>query len=204
MLEDMVVISNANIPQSGMLWVNADGLQMTGCTADKKLVISQASQRSARKNIIRQCQFTLIDDAAPLIQSNVTSSVTFRDTIFNALNGHAFASKAPLRFVNCEFEGGSSAASVAVASSTLDLQGRRINKVPFILSGNEPKQIDIHFSTLIQSSVDFSALTLQTAGSLMFVNNRLSDTAIIAQPETSGNVIWQQNMTLTAAASVED
>lgn len=204
MLEDMVVISNANIPQSGMLWVNADGLQMTECTADKKLVISQASQRSARKNIIRQCQFTLIDDAAPLIQSNVTSSVTFRDTIFNALNGHAFASKAPLRFVNCEFEGGSSAASVAVASSTLDLQGSRINKVPFILSGNEPKQIDIHFSTLIQSSVDFSALTLQTAGSLMFVYNRLSDTAIIAQPETSGNVIWQQNMTLTAAASVED
>lgn len=203
-LVDMVVIANANIPQSGMLWVNADGLQMAGCTADRKLVISQASKRSARKNVIRQCQFSLTDDAAPLIQSNVTSSITFRDTVFNSINGHAFTSTAPLKFVDCDFAGGSSTTTVGVTSSALELQGCRMNNVSFTLTGNEPKHINIHFSTLVQSSLDLSAFAPQTNSSLMFVNNRLSDTTVIAQPEAGGNVIWQQNMTLNVPASVED
>jgi len=195
-LEDVVVIANENIPQSGMLWVNADGLRMTGCSADRTFIISQASQRAARKNLIQQCQFSLSDDQTAVIQNNVTSSITFSDTVFKGINGHPFASNAPLSFVRCDFYGGEDTTPVSLATSALDLQACQFNNTLFSLRGEEPKQIGIHFSALTQSTFDFSAFTAQPTASLMFTHNRLSASTIIAQPEAGERVIWQQNILL--------
>nr|WP_129953852.1 hypothetical protein [Rahnella sp. RFA10(1/100)] len=193
-LEDVVVMANDTIPQSGMLWVNADGLQMTGCTADRTLIISQASQRAARPNVIRQCQFSLPEDGAPVVQSNVTAALTFTDTVFNDINGQAFDSTAPLNFVRCTFNATTEFAPLTLKSSTLSVQASQFNQAGFVLSGTEAKQIDILSSTMVQATLDFTAFTSQPAGSLMFLNNRLSGSAVIAQPPAGERVIWQQNM----------
>ncbi len=193
-LEDLVVIANETIPQSGMLWVNADGLQMTGCTADRTLIISQASQRAARPNVIRQCQFSLQEDSAPVVQSNVTAAITFTDTVFNDINGHSFDSTAPLNFVRCIFNATPEFAPLILKSATLSVQASQFNQVGFTLSGTAPKQIDILSSTLTQATLDFTDVTAQPASSLMFLNNRLSGSTVIAQPQAGDRVIWQQNM----------
>jgi hypothetical protein len=195
-LEDLVVITNETIPQSGMLWVNADGLQMAGCTADGPLIISQASQRAARPNVIRQCQFSLPEDGAPVVQSNVTAAITFTDTVFNAISGHAFDSTAPVNFVRCTFNAATQSAPLILKSSTLSVQASQFNQVGFTLSGTAPKQIDILSSTLTQATFDFTDVTAQPASSLMFLNNRLSGSTVIAQPPAGNRVIWQQNMIL--------
>ncbi|MFD3240178.1 hypothetical protein ACE2AK_13615 [Rahnella perminowiae] len=193
-LEDVVVMANDTIPQSGMLWVNADGLQMTGCTADRTQIISQASQRAARPNVIRQCQFSLPEDGAPVVQSNVTAALTFTDTVFNDINGQAFDSTAPLNFVRCTFNATTEFAPLTLKSSTLSVQASQFNQAGFVLSGTGAKQIDILSSTMVQATLDFTAFTSQPAGSLMFLNNRLSGSAVIAQPPAGERVIWQQNM----------
>jgi len=40
-LEDVQVIGKPSLAGSGMLWINADGAQLRGCTASDTLVISR-------------------------------------------------------------------------------------------------------------------------------------------------------------------
>ncbi|RTE11699.1 peptidase C14 [Paenibacillus whitsoniae] len=45
---------------SGSIWVNMDGLQMRGCTAQEMITISKGSSRGKRKNIIDSCSFGML------------------------------------------------------------------------------------------------------------------------------------------------
>ncbi|MFB6362802.1 hypothetical protein ACFCP7_01920 [Paenibacillus elgii] len=45
---------------SGSFWVNMDGLQMRGCTAQEMITISKGSSRGKRKNMIDSCSFGML------------------------------------------------------------------------------------------------------------------------------------------------
>lgn len=194
-LEDVVVIADPAIPQSGMLWVNVDGLHMTGCTADRTLRISQVSRRSARKNVIQQCQFSLLDDKAPVVRVNVTSPIVFIDTVFKGINGHPFASTAPLSFVRCDFVGDVTSTPILLSSTQLTFDSCRIDGGLLTWQGSGAAQYNIFASLFTNSRLDFTAFNPATS-SLIAVNNRLKSTAVVAQPVPADNVILQQNITL--------
>lgn len=84
-----------------MLWVNADSLQMSGCTSNGVLSITQSSSRSARPNLITGCGFTLPDDGSMLTDESVTAPVSFYDIGFRDINGHTLAGDR-LNFTRCE------------------------------------------------------------------------------------------------------
>lgn len=55
-LRDVAICKTEKYEQCGNFLMNADGLQMQGCTGDE-LVLTQRSSRSKRRNVIRDCYF---------------------------------------------------------------------------------------------------------------------------------------------------
>lgn len=55
-LQDVAVHKTEKYPDCGTFLMNADGLQMRGCTGEK-LVLTQRSRRSSRPVVIRDCHF---------------------------------------------------------------------------------------------------------------------------------------------------
>lgn len=194
-LDDVVIISDAAISGSGMLWVNADGLRMTGCSADGIFRISQSSQKSNRKNIIENCYFTFSDDTSEIIQANVTSPIIFIDTMFDKINGHHFLSSSQVSFVRSTFRGGNVADYPKMFSHRFSFQQCLLTNSGFITEGTGDKNIDISLTTINGGSMSFLNFNGKAKSTLFFVNNVVEYTNII-MPEYMDNVIWQQNIVL--------
>lgn len=127
---------------------------------------------------------------------NVTSEITFIDTVFKGINGHPFASTAPLNFVRCDFFGDISSTAITLASTQLTFERCRIEGGLLTWQGSGAAQYNIFASVFTNSKLDFTAFN-SASGSLIAVNNRAKNTEIIAQPSPADNVIWQQNITLS-------
>lgn len=190
-LEDVIVIADAAIPSSGMLWVNADGLQMRGCKVDRELRITQASVRSVRRNLINGCHFSWQNETLPIVQSSVKSAVNIIDSVFDGLNEHSFASSAPLSFERCQFNGMANTALLKVAANRFSLRACVLESIYLQLSGDSEKHWDITLLTQHGGGIDFSDFSANS--SLVFVYNRLQNSEIIAKPASSDYVIWQNN-----------
>ncbi|MFP2423740.1 hypothetical protein ACLEXA_19740 [Pseudescherichia vulneris] len=192
-LDDVVVVTNKTIPGSGMLWVNADGLRMTGCSSDGILRITQSSSRSVRANLIQQCSFTLPDDGSTLVDNSVVSPITFSDTIFRGVNGHTLAGTS-LTFSRCAFYGGVSTTPATFSSPSLSVHASRLSICDVVL-GNpaDNSRTEIISLQAEHSRLDFSPLS----GTLMFCQNQLLGTELLNLPAASDRVILAQNITLT-------
>ncbi|HEY4389725.1 MAG TPA: hypothetical protein VGN02_00090, partial [Paenibacillus sp.] len=77
-LEDVHVVKTQNYPQCGTMLINADGVQIRGCTADK-LIFTQRSERSRRPNIVQDCHFTDGIETVRQGDNAVISNITIRE-----------------------------------------------------------------------------------------------------------------------------
>lgn len=59
-LEDCHAVIKEGLSNSGSIWVNVDGLNMRGCTAEAMITLSKGSSRSKRKNILDSCGFGML------------------------------------------------------------------------------------------------------------------------------------------------
>ncbi|MGZ9585792.1 hypothetical protein [Paenibacillus marinisediminis] len=77
-LEDVYITKTEKYPQEGTMLINADGVQVRGCTADK-LVFTQRSSRSERPNVVQDCHFRNGIEIVREGDRAVTSKINIRD-----------------------------------------------------------------------------------------------------------------------------
>ncbi|GLY79101.1 hypothetical protein [Actinoallomurus iriomotensis] len=139
-LEDVRVIGKAGLQGSGMIWVNADGVQMRGCSASDTLIISQASNRSGRPNVIDGCTFAL-PAKSEIVQANVTAPVHVSRSVLTGLDGNAFNGTGELRLVDTILRGRENAEPVTCAAATLVLDGCTVTGTGVRLAGKADQRI---------------------------------------------------------------
>ncbi|MBB2914512.1 hypothetical protein FHS43_005824 [Streptosporangium becharense] len=132
-LEDVRVIPRSTFDPAGTLQVNADGIQMRGCSA-KTFAIGQRSNRSGRPNVIQGCSFDL-PAGAVVVQTPVSNPVHFVDSVLTGLDGAFFRGSGPLRFTRCELRGKKGGGEpVTVGAAEVVISGGSISEAPLRLS----------------------------------------------------------------------
>ncbi|NED89458.1 peptidase C14, partial [Streptomyces sp. SID11233] len=132
-LEDMRVIGNAQ-SGSGMIWINADGAQLRGCTASGPLVITQTSTRSTRPTVVADSAFAL-GKGAEVTAANVSAAVHLERVALDGLDGASFKGTGPLVLQDCSFTGKADAAPSTFAHSSVTVRGGRHQDTGLVLNG---------------------------------------------------------------------
>ncbi|MEU5863792.1 MULTISPECIES: hypothetical protein [unclassified Nonomuraea] len=143
-LEDLQVIGKPSLEGSGMIWVNADGVQMRGCSASHTLIVSQQSKLSRRPNLIEGCVFT-VPAKSEIVQANVTAPVHVSRTTFHGLNGNAF-NGADLRLSGSTLNGAEGAAPLVLAGS-VSLTGCTVKNVGLAAAGKADQRVRLDGGT---------------------------------------------------------
>ncbi|MEV0587839.1 hypothetical protein [Nonomuraea sp. NPDC050310] len=143
-LEDVQVIGKPSLSGSGMIWVNADGLQMRGCSASHTLIVSQASKLSGRPNLIDGCTFTM-PAKSEIVQANVTSPVHISRSVFHGLDGNAI-NGADVRCTAVTFNAAQNAAPLTFAGA-LALTGCAVNGLGLRAAGKADQRVRLDGGT---------------------------------------------------------
>lgn len=141
-LDDVKVIGKPALAGSGMLWINADGAQLRGCSASDTLIITQQSSASTRPTIIEGSQFRF---AAPgeITNATVTSPVTFVDTVLTDAAGTKFMGKGAVTFRGGRITAGDRDDVITTASERLRFEGTVLSDVRLVASGAERRAIEV-------------------------------------------------------------
>ncbi|GAB3597908.1 peptidase C14 [Microbacterium tumbae] len=127
-LEDVKVIGKPSLEGSGMLWINADGAQLRGCSATDTLVITQASDASKRPTVIEASEFTFVA-AGDLTDATVTKPVTFVDTTLSGVNGMRIGGAGGVVFRGGRLVGGGRDAAFGSSAARLRFDGAELSDV---------------------------------------------------------------------------
>ncbi|MGW8482476.1 peptidase C14 [Microbacterium sp. NPDC055903] len=127
-LEDVKVIGKPSLAGSGMLWINADGAQLRGCSATDTLVITQASDASKRPTVIEASEFTFVA-AGDLTNATVKKPVTFVDTTLVGVNGMKIGGAGAVTFRGGRLVGGERDAVFSSSSARLRFDGVELSDV---------------------------------------------------------------------------
>lgn len=121
-LEDVQVIGKKSLDGSGMMWINADGAQLRGCSATNTLIITQASSLSDRSNVIEASEFTFVADGE-LTNASVTKPIVLQDTKLVGLHGVTIGGAGSITMRGGELHGGDRDGSFRTGSDRLHLDG---------------------------------------------------------------------------------
>lgn len=162
-LEDVTVVGKKSLADSGMLWVNADGVQLRGCTASGPLILSQASALSERPNVIADSAFSYAK-GAEITKGDVRADVTLLRTTLDGLDGAAFGGTGALVVEQCSLNGaGDTAAPVTVAHTRAVLDGGTLRDTGLKLTGAKDQHLRLTGTTLTGGNAA-GALLSRTAG----------------------------------------
>ncbi|WP_217593636.1 hypothetical protein [Cohnella sp. GbtcB17] len=154
-LEDVHVYARAgveNTADTGSFWLNADGVQMKNCTAEKMVKFKQVSARSRRPSVVENCAFALTKGRR-VSHEEVASELTFRGCRFTGSDGNAFAGTGDLRFLDCRIEGsGPDARPIRFAGKRLTIRGGEIRNSGFRLTGGSDVRLDVGSGATISGS----------------------------------------------------
>ncbi|MFD2333496.1 hypothetical protein ACFSR7_29905 [Cohnella sp. GCM10020058] len=153
-LEDVHVFARTgceNAANTGSFWLNADGVQMKNCTAEKMVKFKQASARSSRPVVVENCAFALTAGRR-VSHEEVVSELTFRECRFTAADGNAFAGSGSVRFQDCRLDGASpDALPMQFAGSELVFRGGEIRNSGFRLIGGAVR-LEVGWGATIKGS----------------------------------------------------
>lgn len=147
-LEDVRVIGKPSLAGSGMLWINADGAQLTGCTADSTLVITQSSTASTRPTVIRDSWFGF---AAPgnLTDASVKVPVTFENTTLDNVGGVKILGPGEVTFRGSTLAAKAGSDPVQTASARLRLTGSRLDGVSLQATGAAEQVVEVTAGSVV-------------------------------------------------------
>ncbi|PYI55241.1 peptidase C14 [Paenibacillus flagellatus] len=197
----------AKMANSGSIWVNMDGLQMRGCTAQEMITISKGSSRAKRRNIIDSCSFGMLNgyEIARPIRTGTTAvgytpsngELTIVNSEFTNVEDVNLGSINKLTLINTWFKGSSpTTGKVRVGTREIVMQGGGLINCGFVFTGAWDKTGDVNNApnTPNQSiTVDGGAVFSGTNGEKAF----LKSTA-------AGNVIdWTFGDVTSVAADAE-
>ncbi|MFD7869381.1 peptidase C14 [Microbacterium sp. NPDC059771] len=140
-LEDVQVIGKPSLSGSGMLWINADGAQLRGCTASDTLIITQASDNSARPTVIADSHITFV---APgdLTNATVTTPVTFVDTVLTNVGGVKIGGAGAVTFRGSTLTAAEDSAPLASSSERLRFEGATLRNVRIAAARGERQTLE--------------------------------------------------------------
>lgn len=141
-LEDVQVIGKPSLAGSGMLWINADGAQLRGCTASDTLVISQASDNSARPTVIADSHFTFVAPGE-LTNATVKTPVTFVDTVLDRVGGMKITGAGAVTFRGSTLTAADDAAPISSSSERLRIEGSTLRGARITAARAERQVIEI-------------------------------------------------------------
>ncbi|MFE6979384.1 peptidase C14 [Streptomyces sp. NPDC057682] len=141
-LEDVLVVGKESLAGSGMLWVNADGVQMRGCTATGPLIVSRASDLSARPNVIADSSFAFAA-GAEITQANVTAPLTLRGSVLKGVDGAVFNGTGPLVIDQCTLTGSKDTAPVSLAHSDITVLGGELRDTGLRLTSAKDQRLRV-------------------------------------------------------------
>ncbi|WP_329558045.1 peptidase C14 [Streptomyces uncialis] len=162
-LEDVTVIGKKSLAGSGMLWVNADGVQMRGCTATGPLIVSQASKRSARPNVIADSSFAFAA-GAEITKADVSAPLTLERVTLTGIGGAAFKGTGPLTLDHCELTGAPDAAPATYAHGEVRVEGGRLTDTGVRLTGAGDQTLRIDGTRLTGTNKDAALLSRSGGG----------------------------------------
>lgn len=146
-LEDVQVIGKKSLDGSGMLWINADGAQLRGCTASDTLIITQASDVSSRPTVIADSHFTFVAPGE-LTNATVKEPVTFVDTVLKGVGGMKVNGAGAVTFRGATLTAAEGADAVTVASERVRFEGSTLSGVRLVAAGAEGQAIDVVGTTV--------------------------------------------------------
>jgi hypothetical protein len=149
-LVDVQVIRKEGLAGSGMMWVNADGVQLRGCQADDTLIVSQASDRSARPNVVEGSHFAVLPDS-PVVQANVSRPVHLVRTSLSGLRNASFAGPGPVVLEDCVLEAPEGEGRLTV-SGDLTVRGGSVRNVAVVAAGTAEQTVRAGDGALLTGS----------------------------------------------------
>ncbi|WP_336643035.1 peptidase C14 [Microbacterium sp. MMO-113] len=141
-LEDVQVIGKPSLTGSGMLWINADGAQLRGCTASDTLVITQASDNSARPTVIADSHFTFVAPGE-LTNATVKTPVTFVDTVLDRVGGMKINGLGAVTFRGSTLTAPDDAAPIASATGKLRIEGSTLRNARIAAASKDRQVVEI-------------------------------------------------------------
>ncbi|UNK70744.1 peptidase C14 [Microbacterium sp. H1-D42] len=141
-LEDVQVIGKKSLAGSGMLWINADGAQLRGCTASDTLIITQASNVSSRPTVITDSHFTFVAPGE-LTNATVKEPITFVDTVLDGVGGMKINGPAPVTFRGSTLTAAAESDAVTVASAKVRFDGSTLSGVRLVAAGAAGQTVDV-------------------------------------------------------------
>ena len=147
-LEDVQVIGKPSLSGSGMLWINADGAQLRGCTASDTLIITQQSDASARPNVIADSHFTFVAPGE-LTSAAVTTPVTFVDTVLSGVGGMKITGPGAVTFRGSTLTAADDAAPITSASERLRFEGSTLRNARIAAARGERQAVEIAGSDIL-------------------------------------------------------
>ncbi|MGJ4846138.1 peptidase C14 [Leifsonia sp. Le1] len=141
-LEDVKVIGKPSLAGSGMLWINADGAQLTGCTADSTLVITQSSSASSRPTVIRDSWFRF---AAPgnLTDASVKAPVLFDATTLENVGGVKILGAGDVTFRDSRLGAAAGADALQTSSANTRFEGTVLDGVSVLAAGTAAQTVEV-------------------------------------------------------------
>ncbi len=150
-LEDVHMFEQEGIPDSGSIWVSADGVQMKNCSAENTVAFFQAASRSKRPNVIENCRFTLMKDRS-LNREQVIRDISFHSCAFHGLDGNVWSAEGSLYFRDCRFYGTPDAEPIRMEGRVFSFQGGSMENTGVLLSGDRDQRIEIRSGARITGS----------------------------------------------------
>jgi hypothetical protein len=136
------VIGKPSLAGSGMLWINADGAQLRGCTASDTLIITQASDNSGRPTVIADSHFTFVAPGE-LTNATVKTPVTFVDTVFDRVGGMKIAGSGAVTFRGSTLNAADDAAPIVSSSGHLRFEGSTLRNARIDAARGERQAVEI-------------------------------------------------------------
>lgn len=148
-LEDVQVIGKPSLAGSGMLWINADGAQLRGCTASDTLIITQQSDASSRPTVIEGSHVTFVAAGGELTAANVTTPVTFVDTVLTGVGGLKITGPGAVTFRGSTLTAADDAAPMPVSSARLRIEGSTLRNARIAAARGERQAVEIAGSEVV-------------------------------------------------------
>ncbi|NIK58410.1 peptidase C14 [Kribbella shirazensis] len=160
-LEDVHVTARSTFDPGGTFQVNADGLQLRGCTG-VTLNIGRRSGRSSRPNLVSDCSF-----AAPpgttIGQTPIDVPLTFRRCTFSGADGWVFNSSGPVHFEDCIVRG-TAGAPITFKNSDVVITGGRWTDVGLQLTAVRDQRLHVGGGALFKGTNQAKALLSRQGG----------------------------------------
>ncbi|MNI01216.1 hypothetical protein D3C73_540500 [compost metagenome] len=177
---------------SGSIWVNMDGLQMRGCTAQEMITINKGSSRGKRKNIIDSCSFGMMSgyEIARPIRTGTTAvgftpsngELTIINSEFTNVEEVTLGSINKLTLINTWFKGASATTGkIKVGTREIIMQGGGLINCGFLFTGAWDRIGDVNnaANTADQSiTIDGGAVFSGTNGEKAFLKSVLPTNVI--------------------------